>query len=270
MTDRKIIKAFNHLQNSGHLEMIQQALIKVMRNFNQDYQSFHSDLCYYFVQELQSEFGKNISAIRTKTGFTKTLVKNALNNQSKHTTTFVEKQKSLLASAFTEINAYCYHRKVNRMPSIEFHRVMQSYADGDISLFTRLGRIMETGLIEEDERGVYLVFDKPVKKISDDEYLEFIGEAFNHTVSTAIYNKNKPEHLSKLFQRQVLSSQIPPKKSVDLLDATNEILAVALEEVSNLFSGNEEDVPIGTYPDIVVQFLHYNQNLTEEYNHEKT
>ena len=270
MNDKNIIQAFNHLQNSEHLQTIQQALIKVMRNFNQDYQSFHQSLCHYFILELKGEFGNNIGVIRSRTGFTKTMVKNTLNDKSKLTTNFVERQKSLLAATFAEINSYCFNNNVERMPAIEFQKAMFGYADGEISLFTRMGRIMETGLIGEDKRGLYLVFDKPVKKITNDEYLELISDGFNYLVSTVIYNKNKPEHLSKLFQRQVLSSQISPKKSVDILNKTNEILAVAQEQVVDLFTKNEEDVPKGTYPEIVVQLLHYNQNLIEEYNHEKT
>jgi hypothetical protein len=244
--------------------------MKVIRTFNQGYHIFHQDLSHNFIKQLEKAFDKNVSTIRVKTGLTKATVINAINNQLKEVTDVLEKQKSILAAAFTEINSYCYHRKVPRMPTLEFYRAMQSYADSHVSICTHFDKIMETGLIEQDEIGVYLVFDKPVKKRTNDEYLKFISDGFDHLVSTVIYNKNKPEHLSKLFQRQVLSSQIPPKKSVGILDKTNEILAVALEEISNLFSENEEDVPIGTYPDIAVQFLHYNENLTEEYNHEKT
>ena len=146
---------------------------------------------------------------------------------------------------------------------------MQSYADGHISIRSRLDRLMETGLIAEDDQGIYLVFDKPVKKVSDDEYIKLISDGYNQLASTVIYNRNKPEHLSKLFQRQLRTNKIAPKKSIRIQEQINNLLAETLKQVNNLLVENEEDVPNGTYPEIVIQLLHYNENLTEEYNHEK-
>jgi len=270
MTKNNIIDVLAFLQNSDQLAPLQNAIIKTMREFKQDYNEFHTGICDCFVKELSKEFGQNVSKIRAKTGFTKVQVKKALANKSSQTSNFIEKQKTLLSSAFTEINSYCNDNKTKRMPATDFYRIMQSYTDGHISVRSRLDRLMESGLIDKDSQGVYLVFDKPITKRSNEENLKIIGEAFNYLVSTVIFNKNKPDHLSNLFQRRIRSTQIPPKKSLKIQDEINNILSTSLKQVHDLLSGYEENVPAGTYPEIVIHFLHYNQNLTEEYNHEKT
>ena len=270
MPKNKTAPSVEHLKNSSHLAHMQRAIVKVMRAFNQEYQEFHQNLSNYFINQLMQKHGRNISQIRAHTGFSDALVKKGLNQKLAQTSSFIEQQMSLLSSAFTEINSYCHHHHTERMPKLEFYRCMQSYADGHISVRSRLDRLMETGLINEDEQGVFLVFDKPVQTISNDEHLKFISQGFNHLASTVIYNKNKPDHLPKLFQRRIRSTQIPPKKSLKIQNKINDILAVSLEQVNDLLTEHEEDVANGRYPEIVVHFLQYNQNLTEEYNHEKT
>ena len=270
MSKNKTLTSLELSRNSSYLGNMHRAIVKVMRVFNQEYQEFHQGLSDYFIKQLVKKHGQNISKIRSLTGFSESHVKKGFNQELAQTSSFFEQQKSLLSSAFTEINTYCYNHNTKRMPIMDFYRIMQSYADGHISIRSRLDRLMETGLIDEDEQGVFLVFDKPVKKISNDELLKFISKGFDHLASTVIYNKNKPDHLSGLFQRQLRSTQIPPVKSIEIQGQINDILAVSLKQIDDLFLENEESVPIGSYPELAIHYLHYNQNLTEEYNHEKT
>ena len=270
MPKNKTATSLEQLKNSSHLGHMHRAIVKVMRAFNQEYQEFHQGLSDYFIKQLIKKHGRNMSKIRSLTGFSESHVKKGFNQELAQTSNFIEQQKSLLSSAFTEINSYCYNHNVKRMPTIDFYRIMQSYADGHISIRSRLDRLMETGLIDEDEQGVFVVFDKPVKKKGVDEFLIFISETFDYLVSAVIYNKNKPDHLSNLFQRRIRSTLIPPEKSIKIQDQINDILAVSLKQIDDLFLENEESVPENSYPEVVVHFLHYNQNLTEEYNHEKT
>ncbi|MFK5880129.1 MAG: hypothetical protein QM478_11630 [Flavobacteriaceae bacterium] len=259
---------FDEITNSFELELLHRIIVELMIEYNQEYTEFDLRVSDYYIRYLKQRFGKNISLIRSKTGFTKNKINKCLKNELIKKTDIIKKQKTLLVEAYNLINKYCLDNDSNKMPKILLYSMMQTFTDGHVSIKAHLDRLIETGFIDCKDGYVYIDLDSERKKRDQDDYLRFVIEGFNRLFKTVNYNKNKDSNKVQLFERRLRSTQIPPKYSEKVTLEINKILGDCYKQVSDLLSSYEVNVQINTYKEITVHFIHFNQFLIEEISHE--
>ncbi len=257
---KNILKAFSLLKNSEELQLMQTALAKIFIEFDVDFQEFREELTHELVNTLLNKTN-NKSLVMSKTGLSHRAVSKAIKHKDKPT---VNLNRNLLKQAFSQINSYCYSNKTQGMPKFLFYANMRTYIDGKTSIKTHIQKLLDTGIIEEDENFVYILLKKPYKKRSDEELVAILSKVINNLTDTVAYNKNKTAEVDPLFQMYIESSQIPPDLAPLAQRESLDALRSFYKQMGHLLSKYETAVAVGTYPYIGFSLFQYNDNLNQQ------
>ena len=255
-----ILKAFSLLKNSEELSLLKTALSKIFIEFDVDYKEFREELSSELINTLLSQT-HNKSLVMSKTGMSHRAINKAIKQKEQPT---VNLNRNLLKQAFSQINTYCYNDKTAGMPKFLFYANMRTFNDGKTSIKAHIQKLFDTGIIDEDEKYVYLKLEKSVKKRSDEELVSILSTVVNNLVNTVSFNKNKPTDAEPLFQMYIQSSQIPPDLAPLAQQESLEALRVFYKQMGHLLSKYEAEVKLGTYPNIGFSLFQYNDNLIQE------
>lgn len=259
-TPNNILKAFNILKNSEELSLLKTALSNIFIEFDIDYKEFRDELSHELVNTLLSQTN-NKSLVMSKTGLSHRAIAKAIKQKDKPTINF---NRNLLKKAFSQINSYCYSNKTEGMPKFLFYANMRTYNDGKTSIKAHLNKLLDTGIISEDENYVYLPLEKTIKKRNDEEIITILSTVINNLVNTITFNKNKSSKIDSLFQMYIESSQIPPDLAPLAQKESLNALRVFYKQMTNLLTKYETEVELGTYPNIGFSMFQYNDNLQQE------
>lgn len=194
----------------------------------------------------------------SKTGLSHRAIANAIKHKNKQA---VNLNRNLLQKAFSEINTYCQNNNTEGMPKLLFYANMRSYNDGKSSIKYHLDKLLDTGIIQQDESCVYLKLEKSIKKRTNEELIAILGIIVKNLVNTITFNKNKDIKEDPLFQMYIASSQIPPELAPLAQKASLDALRVFYRQMNDLLTKYEADVEPGTYPRIGLSLFQYNENL---------
>jgi len=255
-----ILKAFSMLKNSEELSLLKTALSNIFIEFDIDYKEFRDELSHELVNTLLSQTN-NKSLVMSKTGLSHRAIAKAIKQKDKPTINF---NRNLLKKAFSQINSYCYSNKTEGMPKFLFYANMRTYNDGKTSIKAHLNKLIETGIIEEDDKYVYLLLKKPNKKRRDEELTAILSKVINDLVCTISFNKNRNLQEDSLFQMYIESSQIPPDLVPLAQKESLDALRVFYMQMNDLLTKYETDVEPETYPNIGFSMFQYNDNLNQE------
>jgi len=150
------------------------------------------------------------------------------------------------------------------MPKFLFYANMRTYNDGKTSIKAHIQKLFDTGIIDEDEKYVYLLLKKPNNKRSDEDLVAILSKVINELVNTVSFNKNKTNDADPLFQMYLQSTQIPPNLVPLAQQESLEALRVFYMQMNSLLTKYETEVIQGTYPAIGLSLFQYNDNLTQE------
>ncbi len=257
---KNILKAFSLLKNSEELQLLQSALAKIFIEFDVDFQEFREELTHELVNTLLNKTN-NKSLVMSKTGLSHRAVSKAIKHKDKPT---INLNRNLLKQAFSQINSYCYSNKTQGMPKFLFYANMRTYTDGKTSIKTHIQKLLDTGIISEDEQFVYLPLEKTIKKRNDEEIMAILSSVINNLVNTVTFNKNKTSEIDSLFQMYIQSSQIPPDLAPLAQRESLDALRGFYKQMGHLLSKYETAVELGTYPNIGISLFQYNENLIQQ------
>lgn len=255
-----ILKAFSLLKNSEELSLLKTALSKIFIEFDVDYREFRDELSSELINTLLGQT-HNKSLVMSKTGLSHRAINKAIKQKNKPT---VNLNRNLLKQAFSQINTYCYNNKTKGMPKFLFYANMRTFNDGKTSIKAHIQKLFDTGIIDEDEKYVYLLLKKPNNKRSDEDLVAILCKVINELVNTVSFNKNKAADTESLFQMYIESSQIPPDLTPLVQQESLEALRVFYKQMGNLLSKYEAEVEVGTYPYIGLSLFQYNHKLIQE------